>query len=107
VYDRLNFLGGTLVKRRVAFVCIAASVLLAAACSSDDTPKTTPNPTAKPQSLDCAWPMFGRSAARTFAYPADCHTALGPESVPRLQQDWFYKTADVVTATPAIADNRA
>ena len=51
--------------------------------------------------------MFGRDIARTFAYPSQCKTALSPDSVPRLRQKWFYKTADVVTATPAIADDTA
>ena len=92
-------------KRFGAFVCVAVSTLLAAACSSSDksaTPKATTT-----RSLECEWPMFGRGVTRTFAYPADCDTKLSPTSVPRLRQKWFHKTADVVTATPAIADDRA
>ena len=49
--------------------------------------------------------MFGRDVARTFAYPSRCPSTLSPDTVARLRQKWFYKTADVVTATPAVAGN--
>ena len=92
-------------KRSGAFACALAAVLFVSACSgggndsADDT-RTT-------RSLDCAWPMFGRGADRTFAYPAKCPTSLTPDSVSRLQQKWFRPTSDVVTATAAIADDSA
>jgi polyvinyl alcohol dehydrogenase (cytochrome) len=61
---------------------------------------------ARPRdSLECAWPMFGWGPARTFAYPASCPTELSRTSVARLRPAWFHRTPDVVTATPAVADD--
>jgi polyvinyl alcohol dehydrogenase (cytochrome) len=76
---------------------------MTAGCGDDDKQQDA---TAR-EPLECAWPMFGRTAARTFAYPEECATDLAPESVPRLQQKWFHQTPDVVTATPALADGVA
>lgn len=92
-------------KRSCALACTVATLMLAAACSGG-TKHGTPH-TSATRSLDCAWPMFGRDATRTFAYPSRCATALAPDSVPRLRQKWFHRTSDVVTATPAIADDSA
>lgn len=49
--------------------------------------------------------MFGQSPERTFAYPAECQTEISPQSVARLGERWFARTRDVVTASPAIADD--
>jgi outer membrane protein assembly factor BamB len=51
--------------------------------------------------------MFGRDTSRTFAYPESCETEISTDTVGRLQQQWFRKTSDVVTATPAVADDTA
>src|SRR5690242_3407693 len=51
--------------------------------------------------------MFGHDTSRTFAYPSSCKTALAPGTAGRLRQKWFRKTSDVVTATPAVADDTA
>jgi polyvinyl alcohol dehydrogenase (cytochrome) len=84
-------------------VLLAAAAMLTVSgvsCGGDDAATSEAN-----TSLDCAWPMFGRSPARTFAYPERCPTELSPRTVGRLQQKWFHRTADVVTATPAVADD--
>jgi polyvinyl alcohol dehydrogenase (cytochrome) len=95
---------------RRAFVRVVVAVVLGiagASCNSTEGSGGVAKPAAQNVSLDCAWPMFGRSPARTFAYPATCTTELSPGSVGRLQQKWFHRTTDVVTATPAIADDTA
>jgi outer membrane protein assembly factor BamB len=92
-------------KRFGAAALVIAIALLAAACGSghDDATK----PVRASRSMDCAWPMFGRSPSRTFSYASSCDTELAPDTVGRLRQRWFVRTADVVTATPAIADDTA
>jgi polyvinyl alcohol dehydrogenase (cytochrome) len=85
-------------------ICIAIVVaLLAVGCSSSTNPKSA----ATASSFDCAWPMFGRTIDRTFSLPPSCPTEISRSSVGRLQQKWFFKTRDVVTATPAVVDNTA
>src|SRR3954468_17285563 len=93
-------------KRSFALACTVATVLLAACGGSGGSSKASPT-TPDQGSLDCQWPMLGRDTSRTFAYPSDCETALAPDTVGRLQQKWFRKTSDVVTATPAVADDTA
>ncbi len=83
-----------------------ALALLGAACSSDGGGRggeatADDGPDAAPEAA-CDWPMWGRSPSRTFAYPADCDTALAPETVGDLAEAWFFNTEDVVTATPAV-----
>jgi polyvinyl alcohol dehydrogenase (cytochrome) len=92
-------------KRSCALACTFAAVVLAAACGGGGKSGTSRGRAAR--SLECAWPMFGRDAARSFAYPSRCSTPLAPDSVSRLRQKWFRPTSDVVTATPAIADDSA
>jgi polyvinyl alcohol dehydrogenase (cytochrome) len=95
-------------QRQVALVCtVAAVVALAAGCSSDRGDSNASPTDPAPRSLECAWPMFGRDPSRTFAYPSSCETAISPATVGRLQEQWFRKTSDVVTATPAVADDTA
>jgi polyvinyl alcohol dehydrogenase (cytochrome) len=53
------------------------------------------------QSDDCAWPMWGRDRARTFATPCP---GLSPTDATELRRIWFFNTHDVVTATPAVVD---
>jgi polyvinyl alcohol dehydrogenase (cytochrome) len=89
-----------------AFVAAALGVG-GVSCSSSHSDDGAAKPVAQGASLDCAWPMFGRTPARTFAYPATCATDLSPATAGRLQQKWFRRTSDVVTATPAIADDTA
>ena len=92
-------------KRPCALACSVALVVLAAGCGGGASNGSSTPSSRSAQSLRCDWPMFGRDATRTFAYPSSCRTALSPETVPRLRQKWFRPTADVVTATPAIADD--
>ena len=87
-------------KRVGALALSVATVVLAAACGDGGGSKDATQERRATTSLACAWPMFGRDATRTFAYPSDCQTTLSPESVSRLQQKWFRPTSDVVTATP-------
>ncbi len=95
-------------QRQVALVCtVAAVVALAAGCSSDGGGSNASPTDPAPRSLECEWPMFGRDPSRTFAYPSSCETAISPGTVGRLQEKWFRKTSDVVTATPAVADDTA
>ncbi len=97
-----------MIKRSFAIAFAFAIVAFAAGCSSDGSAKSErPTTPGRDTSLACDWPMFGRSATRTFSYPSECTTDIAPDSVGRLRQKWFYKTADVVTATPAIADGTA
>ncbi|HEY8216714.1 MAG TPA: PQQ-binding-like beta-propeller repeat protein [Acidimicrobiia bacterium] len=49
----------------------------------------------------CAWPMWGRELARTFATAC---AGLSPADAPDLRRIWFFNTHDVVTATPAVVD---
>src|SRR5262245_41411144 len=94
-------------QRQVALACTVAALVLAAACSSDGgSSKASPTEPAT-RSLGCEWPMFGRDTSRTFAYPSYCETAIAPDTVGRLRQKWFRPTSDVVTATPAVADDTA
>jgi len=53
----------------------------------------------------CDWPMFGHDAARSFATPDDCST-LSPTTAPTLAPKWFTRTADEVSASPAIVDGK-
>lgn len=87
--------------RGVVAVGLALAVL-GAACSSggsgdaaDDGPDDAPV-------AACDWSMWGHSPSRTFAYPADCGSALAPDTVGGLEEAWFFNTEDVVTATPAV-----
>jgi polyvinyl alcohol dehydrogenase (cytochrome) len=50
----------------------------------------------------CDWPMFGRTALRTFA--SDCAQAPTPTTVTTLHPRWVFHTSDVVTAQPAVVD---
>jgi outer membrane protein assembly factor BamB len=96
-------------RARRTFLRVLAAVAIGfagASCSSGGSSGAA-KPAARDTSLDCAWPMFGRTPARTFAYPATCATDLSPATAGRLQQKWFRRTSDVVTATPAIADDTA
>ena len=85
---------------RGIFGGLLAVALAASACSGDDGAGR--GPAAGPDApIDaCDWPMWGYSAARTFA--TDCETALRPDSVGDLERVWFHATDDVVTATPAV-----
>src|SRR4051794_19643807 len=47
--------------------------------------------------------MWGHGPDRTFSYP--CRTELGPATAADLRPRWFFNTADVVTATPAVVDD--
>jgi polyvinyl alcohol dehydrogenase (cytochrome) len=97
-----------MVQASVALAGMVVSLALAAvACGSDGGGREGPPSATGPRSLDCAWPMFGRDPSRTFTYPSECETAIAPDTVGRLQQQWFRPTSDVVTATPAVADDTA
>ena len=87
--------------RGVVAVGLALAVL-GAACSSggsgdaaDDGPDDAPVAAGD-------WPRWGHSPSRTCAYPADCGSALAPDTVGGLEEAWFFNTEDVVTATPAV-----
>ncbi len=82
---------------------VAVVVIALAGCSGDDDSDTASDP-APAASLTCEWPMWGHDEGRPFAYPAECETELAPETVPRLREQWFHPTDDVVTATPAVVD---
>jgi outer membrane protein assembly factor BamB len=95
-------------QRQLALACAVAVFLgVFAACSSDGGSSKAEPAGSSTRSLACEWPMFGRDTSRTFAYPSTCDTAIAPDTVGRLQQQWFRKTSDVVTATPAVADDTA
>jgi polyvinyl alcohol dehydrogenase (cytochrome) len=86
----------------VAAVVVACACL--AGCNGDDDTSSPSPATTRTASLDCQWPMFGRNFARTFSYD-DCPTRISTATAPRLTQRWFHTTRDVVTATPAVADD--
>lgn len=91
---------------RLSAMVVLAVAIIATSCSGSDEAGDSPEPAAT-RDLECAWPMFGHGADRTFAYPDDCATEISPATVNRLQRSWFYRTPDVVTATPAVADGVA
>jgi polyvinyl alcohol dehydrogenase (cytochrome) len=92
---RFAAMGGT---RRLVRVAAAAAVVAAAlGCSGDDEGG------AAGAALDeCDWPTWGRTHERTFS--AACDSAISPETVGDLRQEWFFTTDDAVTATPAVVD---
>lgn len=53
-------------------------------------------------SLDCQWPMYGGAASRDFA--SACAAAPTVATARTLAPRWFVHMADVVTASPSIAD---
>lgn len=50
----------------------------------------------------CDWPMYGRTAQRSFA--SDCPQAPSPTTASALHPRWVVHTRDVVTAQPAVMD---
>jgi polyvinyl alcohol dehydrogenase (cytochrome) len=91
--------------RLFAMAVVVACLCAIVACSGDDDDNgASTNPSAaNAGSLQCQWPMWGRTPARTFNY-GECPTKISPTTVDRLTQQWFTKTRDVVTATPSVAD---
>ena len=87
---------------RLRVAAFAATVLCLTlplvACGGDPGPRAD----SPPSGSDCNWPMWGQNLARTFSYP--CQTDISPTTVKDLDQKWFFNTADVVTATPAVVD---
>jgi outer membrane protein assembly factor BamB len=86
---------------------VTLALVALAGCSGDDGSDEADTAGIETGSLECAWPMFGRSAERTFAYPSACDSAISTATVDRLAQQWFHQTKDVVTATPAVSDDTA
>ena len=98
-------------KRPCAVACTVALVVLAAACSGDAS-----NAEARRPSSRCAvsrssatWPMFGRERDAYVRVPVELQDRRSRPTVPShgCGRSGSYKTADVVTATPAIADDTA
>jgi outer membrane protein assembly factor BamB len=84
-----------MVERTLRLAGVGLVVLLAGACSGDNssqpTPPTTsatetiaPTTTEAPPAQIVGWPRFGYDAARTSVYPGD--TGITAENVPRLQR---------------------
>lgn len=115
---RLSF-GGTMARGcergRAVLAGLVLVALVAAGCGSDDgdaadeqaddagglAAGSAPLEEAFAELGDCDWPVWGNGPARTFS--TGCDTALTPETVGELGQDWFFNARDVVTATPAVA----
>ena len=97
------------VRRPIGAAVVCVLLLALGACSSkeDDTATAPPGTSDGPVAGagECDWPMFGHNIARTFSYP--CSTDIAPDTVKDLQLAWFFNTADVVTATPAVIDGNA
>jgi polyvinyl alcohol dehydrogenase (cytochrome) len=93
--------------RLVVRALVVVLACAAAACGGDDDDGEDRGARRSgTASLECQWPMWGRGPDRTFSY-GDCPTKISTDTVERLEQAWFYKTRDVVTATPAVADDTA
>jgi len=83
---------------------ILAMAIIGAACSGDDPP-----PSAQPASsgadtaaeIACQWPMFGQNPERSFRA---CETSITTTNVGDLRQIWYFKTDDVVSASPIVVD---
>jgi outer membrane protein assembly factor BamB len=87
--------------RRWGWAVAAAAALLAVSCGADPD---LPAPGATRAGIDrCDWAMWGHDVDRSFSYP--CRTALSPATAHDLKKRWFFNTADVVTATPAVVDD--
>jgi polyvinyl alcohol dehydrogenase (cytochrome) len=99
--------GRAMPRRSVQVVAALLTLAVLGACSGGKGPVTSapgeqgPR-TAPPPGTDCNWPMWGHNLSRTFSYP--CATGITPATVKGLQKRWFFNTADVVTATPAVVD---
>ncbi len=91
-----------MIRTCAAITGIVALTLLGGACQGGSGSTKSGALRVDGEALKCAWPMWGQNAQRTFAYP--CKTEISRASAPRLVQQWFHRTKDVVTATPAVAD---
>ncbi len=84
------------IVRLASTVAAAAVVAATVGCADDGGDGAT-------EAIDeCDWPTWGRTPERTFSYA--CDTAIAPDTVGDLRQDWFFATDDAVTATPAVVD---
>ena len=91
---RFRAMGG--IVRLASTVAAVAVVAATVGCADDDGDGAT-------EAIDeCDWPTWGRTPERTFSYA--CDTAIAPDTVGDLRQDWFFATDDAVTATPAVVD---
>ena len=101
-------------RLRLPTAVVVVIVLLATACGSDDpifeadlddADADEADEEAEPSDrLGCQWPMYGHNIGRTFSYP--CETAISPDTVVDLRQIWFFRTNDVVSASPVVVDDR-
>jgi polyvinyl alcohol dehydrogenase (cytochrome) len=76
--------------------------LVAASCGSD-APRAGSG--GDPAADACDWPMFGNGLTRTFA--TTCASHITTDTVSGLEQQWFFNTDDVVTASPAVVGDTA
>jgi polyvinyl alcohol dehydrogenase (cytochrome) len=104
--------GARALRRGAAALAVAA--LGVGACSSDGSGADGgdggdgDSSSAPIVAIDrCDWPMWGHGPERTFAYPDECASPIDTSTVARLTEAWFFRTDDVVTATPAVVGDTA
>jgi len=93
-------------RREIAVALGLVALLLAAACGSDPPRAGRAASRGDDRGIDaCDWPTWGQSLSRTFAAP--CESAITKATVGALQQTWFFKADDVVTASPTVVGDTA
>lgn len=50
----------------------------------------------------CGWPMQGQNIGRTHSLPSDCETEFSTATVGDLEEKWYFKSDDVVSAVPVV-----
>jgi len=91
--------------RRPLAVALLALAIVGAACAGDDPPpsasgsSTTDTDASVPIDIECQWPTFGQNAERSFRA---CQSELSTANIDALRQIWYFKTDDVVSASPVV-----
>jgi outer membrane protein assembly factor BamB len=87
----LIYLGGGIVKKLVALVALALSIV------------PLPASAATTATATCNWTRYGRDASQSFAQPAAC-TRINPTNVARLAPKWYFHGTDSMSASSTVVD---
>jgi polyvinyl alcohol dehydrogenase (cytochrome) len=93
-------------RPRTAVAAVLSTLLVAGAAQAAADPLQAAGRSQAlhklPAITACDWPMYGYDDARTMT--SSCSSAPTPANAGSLHLKWVLKTADVVTASPSIAD---